>query len=166
MSLLSAVLLTKLSFVALLYALNCLAYRYLKNRTLRKRNWDLNICCGTTDGGGINADIVRHGDIRRFVLIEDIYRLPFRDKEFETALCSHTIEHVDDPAALFAELQRVSKSVTLLVPPIWDVAAALNFFEHKWIFLTIFTKHRSLPRYVRLPLAHYVQRRFGQVVRA
>ncbi|MCC7002166.1 MAG: hypothetical protein IT357_08430, partial [Gemmatimonadaceae bacterium] len=53
---------------ALLWSANFLSYRYLKERTLRERVWDYNICCGETDGGGINADIVQHGDVPRFEL--------------------------------------------------------------------------------------------------
>ena len=78
--------------------LNYLSYRYLKLRTLRRQHWDLNICCGKTDGGGLNVDVVRHAAVPNFVLVEDIYRLPFRDGEFATALCSHAMEHVEDPA--------------------------------------------------------------------
>ena len=145
--------------------LNWLSYRYLKNRIMSERKWGLNICCGKTDGGGIYADIVRHGDIRNFVLIEDIYNLPFEDGRFDSVICSHTIEHVDDPRRFDEELRRVGKSVTYLRPPLWDVSAALNVLEHKWIFLTLSTRHLRLPAHVRLPLARTVQRVLGQRVK-
>jgi len=89
------------------------------------------------------------------------------DRQFAHALCSHTIEHVDDPEAFDAELRRVSKNVTYAVPPLWDIGAALNVFEHRWIFLTFRTKHENkLPPYVKLPFARTVQKLLGQTIAA
>ncbi len=134
-------------------------YRILKGRVLREK-WDLNICCGKTDCGGINADVVPRR-VRNFVLV-DIYRLPFRDGQFNRAVCSHTMEHVDNPEMFYLELKRVSKSVTLLVPPVWDIAAVAHVPEHKWQFLTLRSRHdSSLPRMVKLPYWWY-HRMFGQ----
>lgn len=152
-------------FVASLYLLNFLSYNLLKNRILRRRRWDLNICCGKTDGGGVNADIVKHADVPNFIQV-DIYNHPFRDKQFEHVLCSHTIEHVEDPERFFAELQRVGEEVTLVVPPLWDISAVLNVFEHRWIFLTMRKEHKKLPMYVPLPFADRIQSRFGQRIHA
>ncbi|MBS0003236.1 MAG: methyltransferase domain-containing protein [Thioalkalivibrio sp.] len=150
--------------IAAAFLLNLLSYRILKTRIIRQcRTWDLNICCGDVDGGGLNADIVAQ-DVPNFLLIPDIYRLPFRDGEFERVLCSHTIEHVDDPDAFWAELSRVGKHVTVILPPLWDLAAAFNIFEHKWIFLSWRKRHHSLPRHIRFSWAHTYQQRFGQVV--
>lgn len=146
------------------FLLNLLSYRILKTRIIREhRKWDLNICCGDIDGGGLNADIVAQ-DVPNFVLTPDIYRLPFEDGEFERVLCSHTMEHVDDPDAFWAELNRVGQEVTLILPPLWDPAAALNIFEHKWIFLSWRKRHGALPRHVRFSWAYSYQQRFGQVV--
>jgi hypothetical protein len=138
------------------------SYYLGKWRILKGRKWDLNICCGKTDGGGLNVDIVRHKELPRFQQIENIYALPFEDGAFETVLCSHTIEHVDDPRRFYAELQRVGKVVTLVVPPVYDLAAAFNFLEHKWIFLTFKKKHHTLPRFCKFPFADVFHRRFGQ----
>jgi SAM-dependent methyltransferase len=148
---------------AFLWSANFLSYRYLKERTLRERRWDYNICCGETDGGGVNADIVRHGEVPRFELVTDVTRLPHRDGAFAHVLCSHTLEHVDDPRAMFAELRRVGRSVTILVPPLWDLAAALNPFEHRVIFLTFATRHDDrLPRYIEFTPARWLQSVRGQ----
>lgn len=165
-----AALLFIAAFVAallLLSLLNQLSYVWLKNRILRSRRWDLNICCGHTDGGGVNADIVRHSHVPNYTQINNVCELPFRDRQFAHTLCSHTIEHVDDPEAFDRELRRVSGHVTYAVPPLWDIGAALNVFEHRWIFLTFRTKHVGrLPRHVRLPLSRTVQRVFGQTIAA
>lgn len=149
-----------------LWLANRFAYGFLKERMLRRRVWDLNICCGKTNGGGVNADIVRHAEVPNFVLLDDIYHLPFKDNQFETVLCSHTIEHVEDPERFYTELRRVGKEVHLSLPPMWDVGAALNIFEHRWLFLTLKTEHIALPSRVPLPLARSVQKIFGQSIRA
>jgi SAM-dependent methyltransferase len=141
-------------------------YGYLKTRVLKRQKWDLNICSGKTDGGGINADIVEHRDRPNFVLVDDVYRLPFGDKQFDTVLCSHTLEHVADPDAFLAELGRVGKDVVIVLPPLWDIRAALNVFEHKWIFFTLRTECRELPPCIKLPFAGFCHRRFGQAIRA
>lgn len=149
-----------------LHLTNKLSYGWLKRRIVKRQKWDLNICCGKTDGGGINADIVRHDGVANFVEIDDIYRLPFDDDQFGTVLCSHTLEHVDDPEAFFRELQRVGNEVVVVLPPLWDVSAALNVLEHKWIFLTLRKEHSELPRRVEMPLARHLHERIGQRIRA
>ena len=152
--------------VVLSQALNVLSYRILKARILGKRTWDLNICCGKTDGGGVNADIVPRAGVPSFALIDSIYRLPFEDRTFQTVLCSHTMEHVEDPDAFFRELARVGDQVTIVLPPLWDLAGVLNVFEHRWIFLSFRKEHHRLPARVRLPLFRTVQRLFGQRIHA
>ncbi len=142
------------------------SYSYLKRSIIRRRRWDLNICCGTTDGGGINVDIVQHSELPNFVQVDDIYNLPFEDQQFDTVLCSHTIEHVDYPRRFDRELRRVAKNVVYVLPPVWDLAAALNVWEHRWLFLTIRKVHYTLPRCAPLPFARRLQARIGQRVTA
>jgi hypothetical protein len=146
--------------------LNFLSYRVMKGRILRRRKWDLNICCGKTDGGGVNADIFRHAGLPRFVHLESIYRLPFADRAFKAVLCSHTMEHVEKPEAFLGELRRVGERVTIVLPPLWDFSAVLNVLEHRWIFLTFRKEHDRLPPRIRLPLARTVQRLLGQRLHA
>lgn len=155
------------AFLAALPLLNFLSYRIMGAIIRhRRKKWDLNICCGKTDGGGVNVDIVRHADIPNLVVVEDIYHLPFSNGEFEHTLCSHTIEHVEDPEAFYRELQRVSKEVILVVPPLWDLCAAFNVLEHRSLFLTLRKEHRNLPRHIPLPFSQAVQERMGQRIRA
>lgn len=160
------ILLTIVLLILLMTLLNQLSYKLIKNRILRSRRWDLNICCGMTDGGGVNADIVRHADVPNYVQVNDIYDLPFKDGQFEQVLCSHTIEHVDNPEAFLAELRRVGRHVTLVIPPLWDISAAFNLLEHRHIFLTLRKVHTSLPPYVKLPFANKIQDWLGQVIHA
>jgi len=153
--------------VVLLPALNFLSYRVMGGIIRnRKEKWDLNICCGKTDGGGVNVDIVKHAEVPNLIVVDSIYELPFSPNQFENCLCSHTIEHVEDPAAFYEELQRVSQQVTLVVPPLWDLSAVLNVFEHRWLFLTFRKEHHSLPPYIVLPFSQFFQERLGQKIRA
>ncbi len=43
--------------------------------------------------------------------------LPFPDKSFDVVTCSHTLEHIVDPARAVSELKRVAKHVLLVVVP-------------------------------------------------
>jgi SAM-dependent methyltransferase len=151
---------------AIIVFLHWYSYRYLKRSIVERQRWDLNICCGTTDGGGVNADIVQHGKLPNFVKIDCIYNLPFADGEFDTALCSHTAEHVAYPQRFDRELRRVAKNVVYILPPVWDLAAALNVWEHKWLFLSMRKVHYALPARIPLPFARRLQARFGQKIAA
>ncbi len=51
-------------------------------------------------------------DIQQF----DGYSLPFEDKAFDLAICSHVIEHVEFPRNLLREIRRISKNQVLEVP--------------------------------------------------
>lgn len=152
--------------IVLLFLLNYISYQLMKHRILKTRIWDLNICCGKTDGGGINADIMEHAEVRNYCHIDNIYKLPFKDQQFEHVLCSHTIEHVEDPEWFDRELRRVGKHVTYVLPPLWDLSAAFNIFEHRWLFLTFKKEHHELPRYIKLPLSHKLQEWIGQRMHA
>ncbi|VVC04366.1 Methyltransferase domain protein [Candidatus Bilamarchaeum dharawalense] len=146
---------------ALVIVTHIIDYYPLKLHYFKKQKWDLNIGCGPTDGGGLNADVVPR-KVPNFVLIKDIYHLPFKNKQFKTVMASHIIEHVDDPEKFYKELSRVSENVIFLIPPVWDLAAAFNLPEHKWHFLTLGTKFvNTLPARVKLPYWWY-HNMFGQ----
>ena len=69
---------TGAAITAAVIFLHWYSYRRLKSYIVGRRRWGLNICCGTTDGGGVNADILQHGDVPNFVRLDSIYRLPPR----------------------------------------------------------------------------------------
>jgi ubiquinone/menaquinone biosynthesis C-methylase UbiE len=46
----------------------------------------------------------------------DGYNLPFPDKQFDLAVCSHVIEHVEHPRKLLSEIKRISKMQVYEVP--------------------------------------------------
>jgi ubiquinone/menaquinone biosynthesis C-methylase UbiE len=159
-------ILTAVFIYVLLKGANVISYTLIKNSVLKSRIWNLNICSGDTDGRGINADIKKYTELPNFVLTQDIYNLPFTDKQFKNVLTSHTVEHIDDPQGFIDELHRVGENVTILIPPLWDLTAAFNFLEHKWLFLTFRTKVDKLPKHIRLPFASWYQKKFGQRIKA
>ena len=118
------------------------------------------------DGGGVNADIMQHSDLPNFVKLTNIYRLPFEDGQFETVLCSHTAEHIEDVERFDRELRRVGKEVVYVLPPVWDLAAAFNVMEHRWIFLSMKKRHTVLPKRIPVPFARKIQDRLGQKIAA
>lgn len=50
------------------------------------------------------------------VLLAGLPQLPFRDRAFDTVVCSHTLEHIPDLWAAAAELRRVACRVIVVVP--------------------------------------------------
>jgi SAM-dependent methyltransferase len=57
--------------------------------------------------------------------------MPFADKVFDYAICSHVLEHVEHPDAVIAELARVAKAGYIEVP---EAASAkiVDFPSHLW----------------------------------
>ena len=51
-------------------------------------------------------------DVRKF----DGYRLPFAYQQFDLAICSHVLEHVEHPRELLREIRRVSRQQVFEVP--------------------------------------------------
>ena len=80
-------------------------------------------------------DSQREGRLRtdgRPLIIADIANLPFRNGAFTFSICSHVLEHVENPARAIAELERVSGSGYIETP-----SALFEYIEphrdyHKW----------------------------------
>jgi len=99
-------------------------YFFFSWRGLPVNRRELVVDIGSGDNPNIRADILcdlypqsneeRSGrlgiwvDERPFVMC-DIQALPFRDKVFDYVLCSHLLEHVEDPEKAVKELTRVGK---------------------------------------------------------
>jgi ubiquinone/menaquinone biosynthesis C-methylase UbiE len=46
----------------------------------------------------------------------DGYSIPYADKQFDLAICSHVIEHVEHPRLLLREIKRISKQQVFEIP--------------------------------------------------
>jgi SAM-dependent methyltransferase len=75
----------------------------------------------------------RGGDLvvdRPFV-VADAHHLPFKDGAFAYAICSHILEHMDDPQQFARELMRVSESGYIQSPS--EIAERLFHWSfHRW----------------------------------
>lgn len=70
-------------------------------------------------------------DNRPFV-IADGSILPFKDKSFDFVICSHVLEHVDEPGNFLEEIQRVGKGGYIETPhPIYEKMTG-GWHVHKW----------------------------------
>lgn len=47
----------------------------------------------------------------------DIYKLPYKDNEFDLIICTEVMEHLEDPKMALAELKRVAKKHLILSVP-------------------------------------------------
>jgi hypothetical protein len=118
---------------------------------LKTRKPVLNISCGETDYGHVNADI-SFQPVPNFVKVQPDQPLPFPDKFFSVAYSTHTIEHVDCVEKFYGELSRVADHVICIYP----IISFLSFNpNHKWIFLD-----RSTKKYFQNPFFHPFQERF------
>jgi len=75
----------------------------------------------------------RGGDLvvdRPFV-VADAHHLPFKDGAFAYAICSHILEHMDDPVQFGKELQRVSAAGYIQSPS--EIAERMFHWSfHRW----------------------------------
>ena len=84
-----------------------------------------------TDSSDVNLDIVPR-NVPHFIQgdIQDLSM--FEDKKFGAVFASHVIEHVEDPDAALAEINRVSETVFVITPlPIWPWTWLQR--DHIWI---------------------------------
>jgi SAM-dependent methyltransferase len=83
-----------------------------------------------------NSNFHRSGDLKvlknQTFLEADGENLPFKDKEFDYVICSHVLEHVENPEKFLAEQFRVAKRGYMETPSL--LGEALYAREsHKWI---------------------------------
>jgi ubiquinone/menaquinone biosynthesis C-methylase UbiE len=83
----------------------------------------------------------------------NVEKLPFGDKSFDTVICAHTLEHVQNIYQAICELRRVtSKRLIIVVPKQrpykYTFDLHLHFFPYKSDFLTLMGKKESICRIV------------------
>ena len=84
-----------------------------------------------TVGAEISLSAARQARTRGTVVVADGARLPFADGSFGSAVCTEVLEHVDDPAAVFAEVARVLRpdGIFYVTTPNYANLAGV----HKWL---------------------------------
>lgn len=90
-------------------------------------------------------DIIRNRDISSLkeCKIFDEYKIPYNDNQFDLAVLSHVIEHVEFPRMILKEASRVAKDIFIEVPLEdnirlpkdykWDRVGHINFYSFKTI---------------------------------
>jgi ubiquinone/menaquinone biosynthesis C-methylase UbiE len=90
------------------------------------------------------VDFSKHDEWERLNGIEfydhDIMELPFDDDQFDTVVCTHTLEHLLDIRAAVSELRRICASKLIIVVPreresIWSVNPHFYYFPYEHSFL-------------------------------
>jgi ubiquinone/menaquinone biosynthesis C-methylase UbiE len=66
----------------------------------------------------------------------NVEKLPFKAKSFDTVISTHTLEHVQNPTKLIAEMRRVAKKKIIIVTPkqreyAYTFDLHLNFFPYE-----------------------------------
>jgi ubiquinone/menaquinone biosynthesis C-methylase UbiE len=88
-------------------------------------------------GADIVIDRSHFADVPGIKLTEaNIQQLPFADRQFDTLVCTHTLEHVRDFFAAVSELRRVAKRRLIIVVPKqrpykYSLDWHLHFFPYK-----------------------------------
>jgi len=105
----------------------------------------------------------RKGDFKIFphqkLFVSDGENLPFGDKEFDYVICSHVLEHTEDPLAFVNEQARVSKRGYIEVPSLIGEFLAPKE-SHKWVTLVI---DRKLVLYEKSKLPYTFAADFGNL---
>jgi ubiquinone/menaquinone biosynthesis C-methylase UbiE len=80
----------------------------------------------------------------------NIEKLPFRNGEFDTVICAHTLEHVQNIFAAISELRRVTKKRLIVIVPKqrpykYTFDLHLHFFPYEHSLRTIMiSNHRAI----------------------
>ena len=96
-------------------------------------NWRANVLCDKFAGDATErlGSALASPAGRPFV-IGDALHLPFRDQAFDFVVCSHVLEHVEDPEQMLRELSRVARRGYIETPSrIWEKLHSLAI--HRWL---------------------------------
>ncbi len=67
------------------------------------------------------------------IKLGDIYRLPYRDSEFDLVVCTEVLEHVKDPETALKEIKRVAKKYIALSVPNEPFFMLANLLRGKYL---------------------------------
>jgi len=111
-----------------------------------------NVLLGASRTADVNLDLAGRGQCPTVAQLSEgartphpcqgsAYHLPYPSGTFGAALCTHLLEHVEDPDAALAELHRVADRVYVVTPRWWWAHAWWGFDpskpltpQHKWLF--------------------------------
>lgn len=116
-------------------------------KELNIRNTDIVLDIGSGEKPNLRANVLcdkfisdsseraHHSSVfvdQRPFIVGDGESLPFKDKSFDYVICSHVIEHVENPSIFLQELQRVAKRGYIETPhPTYEkMIGGVPF--HKW----------------------------------
>ncbi len=91
----------------------------------------------------------------RLLVIGDGERLPFKDRSFDYIIAKQVVEHMDDPAACFREMMRVSRRGGHIETPT-EFQERINPDKkfHKWLINlkggTLYLKKKRLEDYLKI----------------
>ncbi len=75
---------------------------------------------------------------------DNVETMKFADKEFDTVICTHTLEHVRNIHLAIAELRRIAKKIIIIVPKQrpyrYTFDLHLNFFPYFYSLLSVMGK--------------------------
>jgi len=93
----------------------------------------------------------------KYFVAADACAIPFKDKSFDFAICSHVAEHIDNVETLFLELNRVAKKGYLETPS--KIAEIIRHApNHRWFISKQRNKIICSPATEKYPL-----RQFGKL---
>ncbi len=82
----------------------------------------------------------------------NIENLPFKDGEFDTVTCTHTLEHIPDIYRAINELKRVARKRVIVVVPKeraykYTFNLHLHFFPYRYLIVQLFRTNKSESTY-------------------
>lgn len=92
---------------------------------------------------GVDIFLPEEQKFRNEYVKASILNLPFRDKEFDTVICAHTLEHIIDIKKAINELRRICKKKLIIVLPCqreykYTFDLHIHFFPYDYKVLNLF----------------------------
>ncbi len=88
---------------------------------------------------GVDIIVPSNKNVNIKFLEGNITSLPFRNKEFDTVICTHALEHVRDAKKAFEEIMRIARRRVIIVVPCqreykYTPDLHINFFPYMYRF--------------------------------
>lgn len=88
---------------------------------------------------GVDIVIPKNLDTKVNLIEANIIKLPFKDGEFDTVVCTHALEHIKNPQKALKEIIRIAKKRIIIVVPCqreykYTPDLHINFFPYMYTF--------------------------------